>query len=471
MKRDTNPTTISRFFQAKRARPQTDERPGKSTRAASSKAAAAPKLQRQTVEREEPAPVRTLRTCAPARGVSHFTKTPPSARIGETRHSHARALGIHAGIENLQAAAGVVKAEVKEEEEAVVPCAETTVPASVAAAIEQDVLAIARLNAELRATHADRPRVKAERAACLQRIRATMTALHPEVRALAQPLCPHQLRALSPSVATCSPADCGAAGMPPVSVRSHRYTHTDISSRREHRLRHTSLPAPSPAPSHTIRSTGQAAATSTAYGRREFRTTPTDPRAGSFIAYAHVQAHTRLNTDRDWRCCTVFPGCLTTLDYSPQLEPWPSLAHSLTESRPHPHTHTPHPINQAAHEAPREGTRAATNAAVEAQVERVVAAGRLLRSSPENRQTAAAARDAALDAVRRTMAALHPKTPTEDLSQEHQVSHSSSGTRPGCHAWLPPEGRYRACGRGSTRPAGLPHPWGATSCCKVAPLT
>jgi hypothetical protein len=58
MKRD-NPTTISRFFQAKRARPQTDERPDKSSRALSSKAAAAPKLQLKTVERE-PAPVRTL---------------------------------------------------------------------------------------------------------------------------------------------------------------------------------------------------------------------------------------------------------------------------------------------------------------------------------------------------------------------------------------------------------------------------
>jgi hypothetical protein len=70
---------------------------------------------------------------------------------------------------------------VKEE---AVPVAETMVPASVTSAVEQDVMAIARLNAELRtAPHADRPRVKAVRAACLQRIRATMTVLHPEVRA------------------------------------------------------------------------------------------------------------------------------------------------------------------------------------------------------------------------------------------------------------------------------------------------
>ena len=67
MKRDTNPTTISRFFQAKRARPQTDERPGKS-----SKAAAAPKLQRQTAERDEPAPVRTLRTLRAGTGREPF---------------------------------------------------------------------------------------------------------------------------------------------------------------------------------------------------------------------------------------------------------------------------------------------------------------------------------------------------------------------------------------------------------------
>jgi hypothetical protein len=62
-------------------------------------------------------------------------------------------------------------------------------------------------------------------------------------------------------------------------------------------------------------------------------------------------------------------------------------------------------------------------------VERVVAAARLLRSStggPMDRQTAAAARDAALDTIRRTMAELHP-APTDD----HQVSERDDTALPG----------------------------------------
>lgn len=167
MKR-ANPTTISRFFQAKRARPQTDERLGKSARVASSNAAAAPNPKLKTVEREPPVEV-----------------------------------------------ADAVKAEVKEE---AVPAAQMTAPTSVTSALEQDVQAIAQLNAELRthffAPHLDRPRVKAERAACLQRIRATMRALHPEVLSRTLPpthhFAPQPLRhALSGGQLRCS---CHTAG-------------------------------------------------------------------------------------------------------------------------------------------------------------------------------------------------------------------------------------------------------------------
>jgi hypothetical protein len=77
----------------------------------------------------------------------------------------------------------VVPVHVKEvvmeqvEEEQKVPA--TATPAHT---VEADVLLIAKLNASLRShfllEHPDRPQVKAERAACLQRIRATMAATH-----------------------------------------------------------------------------------------------------------------------------------------------------------------------------------------------------------------------------------------------------------------------------------------------------
>jgi hypothetical protein len=57
---------------------------------------------------------------------------------------------------------------------------------------------------------------------------------------------------------------------------------------------------------------------------------------------------------------------------------------------------------------PSQGTRAAANAAVEAQVTAVVAATHLLRAGGD-KETAVASRDAALAAIRSTMAALHPE--------------------------------------------------------------
>jgi hypothetical protein len=57
---------------------------------------------------------------------------------------------------------------------------------------------------------------------------------------------------------------------------------------------------------------------------------------------------------------------------------------------------------------PSQGTRAAANAAVEAQVTAVVAATHLLRAGGD-KETAVASRDAALAAIRSTMAALHPQ--------------------------------------------------------------
>ena len=190
------------------------------------------------------------------------------------------------------------------EEEQKVPA--TATPAHT---VEADVLLIAKLNASLRShfllEHPDRPQVKAERAACLQRIRATMAATH----------------------------QVGFLLMP-----------SGVSLRTQRRM----------------------------YGSMRY--------------------------EWNYTCRNVFHGLpTTTLSLS--------LVQALAPTRA---TLSPQAFGWPGQGQPSQGTRAFFNAAVEAQVTAVVAAAQLFRAGGD-KETAVASRDAALAAIRSTMATLHPE--------------------------------------------------------------